>query len=1070
MEVRQILRYMKWYKIIKNSNIFDERYYLFTYEDIRLRDVDPILHYIRYGANEGRNPSENFNTKYYLHTYDDVKRSCINPLVHYILYGNKEGRKQQENSKKQTSTHQHTKQLPTLHKIERYEAWQQVNQLSHNRKELLLSCLHKASYHPTLSIIIPVYNPLLTFLEQAVQSVVSQIYTQWEICIVDDRSTHSYVKSYLENLQRQYPNITCIFNDTNRHISEATNRAVSIASGEYLVFLDQDDLLTEDALAEIVLYLNKDSDIELLYSDDDKIDVNNHRFDLQFKPDWSPEYLLSFMYCGHVKCVKKSLYTELGGFRQGFEGSQDYDFFLRASEKAAGIAHIPRVLYHWRVVPGSTAAGGENKNYSFEAGIKAVEETLQRRSVKAEVYQPQWALKNGNGIYALRFPDEGKSVAIIIPTKNGYELLKQCIDSLKKTTYQNYKIYIVNNESDDSKTLNYLKSLKHGTIFNITNPNGEFSFSYINNRAVEQVTEELVLFLNNDIEVINAQWLSQMVGYLQFSGVGSVGARLIFPDNRIQHAGIIHGMTHGFPITSGRLLPDWQWGYLASTVTSKNFAAVTAACMLTPKKLFQDLGGFDDIDFSIAFNDCDYGYKLYNAGYRNVLAPEAQLYHHEGASRGHGDKPHEESAYIRKYGQWRDPYYNPNLAKNCSDYAIDSKTVLLHKIPKFRLLMVTHNLNLEGAPKSFYELAKSLKKDGEIEPVVLSHTDGPLLKLYEKEGIDIQVIEGFNLFNVNTEEQVDNFLQKQKEYIDSLHVDVIYGNTIEAAWAMKCAKLLALPCVWNIRESEVPFSSYNHNMKIKNLMIESVAYPYRVIFVADATKKVYEPLNTQHNFITIYNGFDKELADRHTEGLSQDVLRKELGIRQHELGILILGTVCERKGQIDLLMAIDMLDQRVVEKIRIFIVGDRKSLPYSQKMHEYLRQLPEEKRDRVTVIDETMDVYKYYMANDIFVCASRVESFPKVIQEAMYYHLAIITTPVFGIVEQVKDGTSALYYAPEDIQKLVQNLCLLIEDTQMRKTLANNAKAALDILPTIEEMGLAYKEVFQEAWLSGTSR
>ncbi len=1071
--MRKYFRYLKWYDIIKKSNLFDCQYYLFTYEDVRLQDVDPIKHYITFGVHEGRNPCQNFDTEYYLQTYDDVNRSGINPLVHYILYGEQEGRRQHA-EKILSQLPQHHQNIPKekikFVKRDAYEAWQCVNRISKNRKKLLISLLEEISYRPKISIIVPVYNPLLQYLEQAILSVDAQIYDNWELCIVDDGSSNSYVQTYLQNLQQEYQQITCIYNPVNVHISEATNRAVSISTGDYLVFLDQDDLLTEDALAEIVLHVNKDPNTELLYSDDDKIDSDNHLFAPQFKPDWSPEYLLSFMYCGHIKCVKKTLYTDVGGFRKGFEGSQDYDFFLRASEKAKKIIHIPRILYHWRVVPGSTAAGGDNKEYSFQAGINAVQEALQRRDVTGVVYQPEWALKNGNGIYAIDFPDEGESVGIIIPTKNGYDLLKQCIESLKKTTYKNYRVYIIDNESDDPKTLKYLESLKHCKVLKIPNPNGEFSFSYINNRAVELVGERLVLFLNNDIEVINAKWLSQMVGYLQFKGVGSVGARLIFPDNRIQHAGILHGMTHGFPITSGRLLPSWQWGYLASTVTSKNFTAVTAACMLTPKKLFQQMGGFDEENFSIAFNDCDYGYKLYFAGYRNVLAPEAELYHHEGASRGHGDKPLEESAYIRKYGQWRDPYHNSNLAMNCSDYQIDAKTVLIHEIPKFRLLMVTHSLNLEGAPKSFYELAKSLKREGSIEPVVLSHTHGPLMTLYENEGIEVKVIDGFNLFNLESPEQVDIFLDKQIKNIHSLNVDVIYGNTIEAVWAMMSAKELDLPSIWNIRESEDPFSSYNHNKKIKNMMMESLSYPYRVVFVADATRRVYEPLNTQHNFLTIHNGFDVELANNHTSSLQREVLRQNLNIQNDELGVLILGTVCERKGQIDLIRAIDLLDQKTIESIKVFIVGDRKSLPYSQQMHQLIMSLPQDKKQRITVIDETMDIYRYYMASDIFVCSSRVESFPKVIQEAMYYQLAIVTTPVFGIVEQVKNRVSALYYAPGNIQNLADALRLLIDDQALRETLATNAKIALGILPTMEEMALAYKEVFQEAWLSGASR
>ena len=954
--------------------------------------------------------------------------------------------------------------------LEPYDSWSNVNQLTPNRLKYLLSNLENVSVKPLISVVVPVYNPPLKYLQKAIDSVINQIYTNWEICIVDDCSTNTFVKPYLENLSRKYTNINIAYNKKNTHISEATNRAVEMAKGDYLVFLDQDDLLELDAFAEIVLYVNKHPNAEVIYSDDDKIDTEGKKFAPQFKPDWSPEYLLSFMYCGHLKCVKKSLYISLGGFRKGFEGSQDFDFFLRAGEKAKEVGHIPRVLYHWRVIPGSTAAGGNEKNYSFEAGINAVQETLDRQHIQAEAYQPKWAMENGAGIYAIKFPDEGKSVAIIIPTKNGYDLLKRCIDSLKKTTYKNYKIYIIDNDSDDEKTLQYLKTLKECEILKISSPESGFSYSYVNNEAVKCVKEELVLFLNNDTEVINPQWLSQMVGYLQFEGVGSVGARLLFPNDTIQHAGILHGITHGFPITSNRNAPEWDWGYLASAITSKNFTAVTAACMLTPRALFESMGGFDDIDFSVAFNDCDYGYRLYNSGYRNVLAPEALLYHYEGASRGHGDKPIEESAYIRKYGKWKDPYYNPNLALNCANYAVDAKSVVLHDIPKFRVLMVTHNLNLEGAPKSFYEMAKGLKRLGLIEPVVLSHVDGPLLKLYEEEGIEVKIIDNFNLFSLDSIEAVEAFLDRQIELISSLNVDVIYGNTIELFWAMQCAKKLDLPSIWNIRESEEPFSSYDHNPIIKQLMIESLRYPYRVVFVADATKNVYEYLNTQHNFMTIYNGFDEELAKEKTKDIDRAKAREILNVSENEVCILVLGTVCERKGQKDLVYAVQQLQDSYTDNVKVYIVGDRKTLEYSAEMHQLIAELPQHKRDKIVVVDETMDIYKYYMASDIFVCSSRVESFPKVIQEAMYYELAIITTPVYGIVEQVKDNVSALYYQPANIEELTKNLEKLLTDGKLRNKLAQNAKIALDVLPTTQEMSMAYEEVFQEAWLSGKSR
>lgn len=1064
--MKKYLQIKKWKKILKKSRFFDAKYYIFTYPDVRFADIDPVEHYIKYGVFEGKNPSIEFDTLFYLEQHKDVAESGINPLVHYIMFGENE----QRNIRRVDGNILCSK----TKKEDVYQSWKAVNKINKNKISLLKYHLLRCTYSPKISVIIPVYNPPLLFLTKALDSVKKQIYTNWEICIVDDASTDISVKPYLIKLQQdECSSIKVHFNLNNVHISESTNMAVKMANGDYLVFLDQDDELTPDALAEVVLYINKEKDTDLLYSDDDKIDEEGKTFAPQFKPVWSPEYLLSFMYVGHLKCVKKSLYEEIGGFRMGYEGSQDYDFYLRASERARKIGHIPKILYHWRVLPGSTAANGNEKRYSFQAGINALQDTLVRRNVLGVAYQPEWALNNGNGIYAIKFPDEGENVAIIIPTKNGVDLLRRCINSIEQTTYKNYTIYVIDNESDEEEAidyLNYLNNLENYKVFKIPSPNGVFSYSYINNEAAKLVQEELILFLNNDTEVINPKWLSQMVGYLQFNGVGSVGARLLFPDKKIQHAGILHGLFHGFPTTSGRLLPSWEWGYMASTVTSRNFSAVTAGCMLTRKKYFFDLGGFDDVNFSVAFNDCDYGYKLYKAGYRNVLAPEAELFHYEGASRGHGDKPSEEAAYIRKYGQWPDPYYNPNLSMNCSDYSLDAKTVVLHEIPNIRLLMVTHNLNYEGAPKHVLELAKTLKQKGKVEPIILSHISGPLLSAFKKENIDVKIIKDFNLFSCNDSESIDLFLNIMEGMIAELNIDVVYGNTIEAFWAIQCSKKINLPSIWNIHESEEPFSSYNHNVVIKDLMVNALSYPYKVVFVSDATKAIYEYLNTQNNFITIHNGFDEEHALNCTENINKKNLKKKFDIRDDELVVLIVGTVCERKGQIDLIHAIEEIDERYVARMKFFIVGDRKSLQYSKKLHQVIEKLPISKSKKITVVDETSDIHAYYLISDVFVCSSRIESFPKVIQEAMYHELAIITTPVFGIVEQVRNNVSALYYTPGDILKLSENLITMLLDVEKRNRLRMNAKISLSILPTLTEMTDQYLEIIKESWLSGESR
>ncbi len=531
--------------------------------------------------------------------------------------------------------------------IDCYDAWLQVNVWSLRRASLLRRRLSYVAARPLLSIIMPVYDPPIEYLNRAIQSIRGQIYENWELCIADDSSTNPEVVRLLVEWEGRDPRIKLTRRKQNGNISRATNSAAEMAEGEFLVLMDHDDEIELDALGEVVLSLAEHPDADIFYTDDDKIDESGRRFDPQFKPDWSPELLLSYMYMSHLLVVRRTLYWKAGAMRLGFEGSQDYDFALRATEIAGPIVHIPKILYHWRVLPGSTASSGASKPNSFPAGLRAVQEALDRRQTKGEAVHPEWAAKAACGIFSHRFPDRGPTVTILIPTKNHAKVLRACVDSLAKTTYENYEIVIIDNMSEDADTLTYLKASPF-RILRIPNPGESFSYAAINNLAVRQVDSELVLFLNDDTEVIEPSWLSQMVGYLGMPGVGAVGARLLFPDGRVQHAGVIHGLYHGKAGPAFKLLPCWENGYLGYARVARNYSAVTAACMLTQRDLFLSLGGFDEEAFPVAYNDVDYSYRLIDAGRRIVYCPSAELLHHEGHSRGGVDSPEELASFLRE--------------------------------------------------------------------------------------------------------------------------------------------------------------------------------------------------------------------------------------------------------------------------------------------------------------------------------------------------------------------------------------------------------------------------------------
>ncbi|MEB3342686.1 glycosyltransferase [Okeania sp.] len=1076
--------------------------------------------------------------------------------------------------------------------IDVYDAWLAVNKWGDRSRQYLMSRLESCrTALPKISVVMPVYNPPLEFLRKGIASVQNQVYQNWEFCIADDCSSNSDVREILTEIAQTDSRIKLIFRSENGNISAATNSAAELATGDFILFMDNDDELTPDALGEVALYISENPETDFLYSDDDKITTEGKRFAPQFKPEYSPELLLSYMYMGHLCVVRKEIFDKVGGLRIGFEGSQDYDFALRATEFSRHVGHLPLVLYHWRTSPGSTAISGGEKPKSFLAGEKAVQESLIRRGIAGKVAQPDWAIRENLGIFKPTFPDQGDSVTIIIPTKNQAKLLKACIESLQKTTYQNYQVFVIDNESDESESLEYLASLKdlflgeaNVSVLPIPNNDGKFNFAAINNRAVERAKTEYILFLNNDTEVISSNWLSQMMGYAKIPGVGTVGAKLIYPDQRIQHAGVIHGLHHGLAGHAFKLLYSENRGYLSQAFVSRNYSAVTAACMLTPRKLFLDNGGFDEENFAVAYNDADYGYRLLRSGYRSVYCPDAELIHKEGTSRGYSDNPQEEANYRRKYSRMIDGFYSPHFSleselfeikprryfieiekskftskklENSSkeselnsqtleensanepeidvqtkvdnlpkDSQINSQTkfdisqkeselnsqtleenspneleINVHKkvdnLPKdsqinsqtkfdisqkeselnsqardclfphtnIKILMCSNSLDLTGAPLHQLEIALKLAKDGIIEPIIFCVSDGELREIYQQQNIQVIVKEN-PLEHIYQIDAYNAALTTFAEQIKSLNIDVMYINTLENFFMVDVAQMLNIPSVWNVHESQ-PWQTYFNRFgnEIAARALECFRYPYRIIFVADATRNRYLPLNSHHNFTVLHNGLDLELLKKAATKWSRKEARSTLGVQKDEIVILLLGTVCERKGQHDLVKSLSFIPEKEIEKIKCFIVGDRPNL-YSLKLHELVKNLPEEVQKKVEIVGETPDTAKYYQAADIFVCTSRIESFPRVILEAMAYNLPIVTTPVFGIVEQVKPNINGLFYTPENPEELANVLTSLLIDEELRQRFANNAKYVLESLNTFAEMTETYGEIFQEAYFS----
>lgn len=559
---------------------------------------------------------------------------------------------------------------------ESYQQW--IDENEQWNPSLIEKEIAAYDYKPLISILMPVYNVEEKWLVKCIESVQNQFYSNWELCIADDCSTDAAVRPLLEKFRESDKRIKVIYRKENGHISRATNSALEIATGEFVALLDNDDELAPIALYEVVKCLNINPDLDLIYSDEDKIDMSGKRFDPAFKPDWSPDLLLGTNYISHLGVYRRSIMDEIEGFRVGYEGSQDYDLVLRFTEKTTSkrIAHIPRILYYWRILPSSTAADQSTKGYAFDAGLKAVQDAINRRGIKAEVTHAA-----GNGLYDVNYSILNEEmVSVIIPTRNGYDDVKRCVDSIvAKTTYPNYEIIIADNGSDQPQMQDLYSNYKRqlNDRFIVESIDIPFNYSRINNLAAKKAKGKYLLFLNNDIEVITPEWMTRMVSFAQFERIGCVGAKLYYPNNTIQHAGVILGMG-GAAGHGHHTFPRGDFGYFGKLEINVDYLAVTAACMMIRAKDFSELGGFNE-ELTVAFNDVDLCLREYEKGHNNVWLHGAELYHFESQSRGYENTPEKlerfkkETAYMEqtwsKYIE-NDPYYNPNLTRVGGDFSV----------------------------------------------------------------------------------------------------------------------------------------------------------------------------------------------------------------------------------------------------------------------------------------------------------------------------------------------------------------------------------------------------------------
>ncbi|MBC5648100.1 glycosyltransferase family 2 protein [Christensenella tenuis] len=542
--------------------------------------------------------------------------------------------------------------------------------------ELAKQRAHVFPYMPKISILVPLYNTPEIFLRQMLDSVTAQTYSNWELCLADGSTT----AQNLGEIAASYEDSRIVYRklEKNEGISGNSNEAIKMATGEYIALLDHDDTLAPHALYSNVLMLNKNRDYDFIYSDEDKLtEDGEERFAPFFKPDFSPDMFNAFNYITHFVVIKKSLLDQVGSFRAEFNGAQDYDLFLRLTEKAKKIGHIPDILYHWRVSAGSTALDSGAKSYTVEAGRRALEASFKRKGLTtAHVKDSQL---DNYYITSYDLPTPHPLVSIIIPNKDERKTLQRCIDSiLSQSTYDRYEIIVVENNSTRKEIFAYYKKLQEDPRIRVIEWNHPFNYSALNNFAAQEARGELLLFLNNDVSVISPDWLEQMAMHAMRPEIGQVGAKLYYPSDLIQHGGIILkiGPVAGH---SHRHLSRYDVGSFARMIIPHNVSGVTAACAMMRAEVFHEVGGFDE-QFVVAYNDVDLSLKIREKGYLIVWTPFAELYHYESQTRGYEDTPEQIERSRKEQKKWLakwdekypyDPFYNPNLANNAEDYSVN---------------------------------------------------------------------------------------------------------------------------------------------------------------------------------------------------------------------------------------------------------------------------------------------------------------------------------------------------------------------------------------------------------------
>jgi len=947
-----------------------------------------------------------------------------------------------------------------------YEAWIEQNTLSADTMKALQKQTSHLGITPKISLLIILENIAFQFFDEMLLSLKHQIYPYWEVCLAMGVNTNPEILELVDQNKGSF-NIRILEKQGNSRAS-TLNELAELTNGEWLLIAEPDGLFEPDALFEFARVLQGNTGPVIVYSDEDYVNDHGKRFDPVFKPDWSYVRFLSSNYLHRPVCINHKVFEEMGGFRENSDQVCEFDLLLRISEVYSRITHLPKVLYHNR----SYCRNRQNipkNNIATTATEKALREHIKRKNYSIGVYPGNFLKKDGIPVFQLDCAEHEPTVEIIIPAKNNHTLTQRCINSIfTKTAYQNYNILLIDNESDDPKTLAYYNSIHDNRIRiqMIKNQFDEFSFGFLMNEAVKLSLAEYLIFLNNDIEIIEPRWLNRMMAYQLINGVGAVGARLLFPDGSIQHAGVFLG--YGLEKMPDHIFRGWKNDKRrqeGEVETSCERMAVTAACMLTSRNLFLEMGGFNQSEFAVCYNDVDYCIRLHKKGFSTVFCSGATLLHFESMTRNNSVEIKEILAFHQKYKGLRDPFFNQNLKNNgffevCPQTSVNYSECIKRPL---KILFYSHNFNNEGAPKIIYHLAKALiAKDYNV--TMVSPYTGIEIESLTRAGIK-------TLIFANKDDQPPEFLYGKEEgfpflgesitqVIQSEKPDLVFVNVLFSFYVVNIAASLHIPCVWMIHES---FDVESQKTITPHFNMNNYAKAFQqassVIFCTPFSEQFYQSYNVKKNFRVIRNSIGPLCSKINLKIDEKTEARKKLNIKPSEVVVLNVGSLAEHKNQELLVRAAIHLKDK---PIRFFLAGSTNEKAYVGKIKISISE--SELEEKVILPGEIMDIDLYYKAADIFCFVSTNETYPLAVLEAMAFGLPVIATPINGVNEQVRFGINALKADCYDAKGLAANILKLAGDEELRHQLGRNSKIIFDYLNDFDEMVSSHEKLILDAF------